>query len=179
VLTERFTVLNTVVNGINKKPDQTTGGEGEATGEEVEISITFTPPLLLPAGHYFFRPEVEVTGGDFLYESAPRPIVPPGTPFPPDVTDLQAWIRNDNLLPDWLRIGTDIIGGTPPPTFNLTFALRGETIPQAGTPGRPNCHGKTVSALARQLGGLAHAAEALGFSSVDALQDVIDLFCEP
>jgi hypothetical protein len=176
VLAGSFTVLNTVVNGINKQPAQTTGGEGAATGEEVEISITFTPPIFLPGGHYFFRPEVLVTGGDFLYLSAPRPIVAPGTPF---TGDLQAWIRNDNLLPDWLRIGTDIIGGTTPPTFNLTFSLRGETIPEAGTPGRPNCHGKTVSALARQFRGLAHAAEALGFSSVDALQNGIDLFCEP
>src|SRR5262249_22944732 len=74
VLTESFTVLNTVVNGINKKPAQTTGGEGAATGKEVEISITFTTPLFLPAGHYFFRPEVLVTSGDFLYLSAPRPI---------------------------------------------------------------------------------------------------------
>jgi hypothetical protein len=176
VLMGSFTVANTVVNGINKKPAQTTGGERAATGEEVDISITFTPPLLLPAGHYFFRPEVLVTGGDFLYVSAPRPIVSPGSPFPVGTTDLQAWIRNDTLLPDWLRIGTDIIGGT---TFNLTFALRGETIPEAGTPGQPNCHGKTVSALAHQFQELADAAEALGFSSVDALQNVIDLFCEP
>jgi hypothetical protein len=176
VLMGSFTVSNTVVNGINKKPAQTTSGEGAATGAEVEISLTFTPPLLLPAGHYFFRPEVLVSGGDFLYVSAPRPIVAPGTPFPVGTTDLQAWIRNDNLLPDWLRIGTDIIGGT---TFNLTFALRGETIPEAGTPGQPNCHGTTVSALAHQFQGLADAAEVLGFSSVDALQNGIDLFCEP
>ena len=51
-------VLNTVVNGINKKPNSTTHGEGPATGEEVEIAITFTSPIILPAGHYFFRPEV-------------------------------------------------------------------------------------------------------------------------
>ena len=36
---------------------------------EFEIDITFTNPILLPAGHYFFRPEVLVTGGDFLYLS--------------------------------------------------------------------------------------------------------------
>jgi len=176
LLTGSFSVQNTVVNGINKKPNQTTGGEGPATGEEVEIRLTFTTPIFLPEGHYFFRPEVLVTGGDFLYLSAPRPIVAPGTPF---AGDLQAWIRNDDLLPDWLRIGTDIIGGATPPTFNLTFSLRGETIPQAGTPGQSNCHGKTVSALARQFRGLQRASVALGFSSVDALQNGIDLFCEP
>src|SRR5262245_7819825 len=99
-----FTVANSVVTGINKKPNQTTLGEGPKSGEEVEITITFDPPILLPANpnHYFFRPEVEVNGGDFLYVSAPRPIVSPGTPFTPD---LQAWIRNSDLAPDWSRIG--------------------------------------------------------------------------
>jgi YVTN family beta-propeller protein len=47
----------------------------------------------------------------------------------------------------------------------------------AGTPGRPNCFGKSVSALARQYGGLPAAAAALGFSSVQALQEAIRAFC--
>ena len=34
----------------------------------------------------------------------------------------------------------------------------------AGTPGRANCHGKSVSALAKQYGGLSSAAAALGFA---------------
>jgi len=68
---DSFTVANSVINGINKKPDQTTLGEGAKTGEAVEIRISFTTPIIVPAGHYFFRPEVLVTGGDFLYLSAP------------------------------------------------------------------------------------------------------------
>ena len=47
----------------------------------------------------------------------------------------------------------------------------------AGTPGRPNCFGQSVSALARQHGGLANAAAALGFDSVQALQQAIRKFC--
>jgi hypothetical protein len=82
------------------------------------------------------------------------------------------------LAPDWLRIGTDIIGGTPAPTFNMTFSLSGETVPRAGTPGRANCHGKSVSALAHQFGGLDAAASALGFASVEALHDAFKAFCE-
>jgi hypothetical protein len=171
LLNSTFSVANTVVNGINKVPNQHTGGEGPATGEAVQISIAFTDPILLPADHYFFRPEVQLSSGDFLYLSAPKPIVPPGTVFTPD---LQAWIRNEDLTPDWLRIGTDIIGGT---TFNMTFSLTGDTIPGAGTPGRANCHGKSISALARQFGGLDAAASALGFSSVDALQEAFREFC--
>jgi hypothetical protein len=169
-------VANTVVNGINKKPNSTTHGDKSATGEEVEISITFTNPVLLPADHYFFRPEVLVSGGDFLFVSAPKPIVAPGTAI---AGDLQAWIRNSDLAPDWLRIGTDIINDTtPPPTFNMTFSLAGNTVPDAGTAGQANCHGQTISALAKQFGGLDAAASTLGFSSVQALQDSFTAFCE-
>lgn len=48
----------------------------------------------------------------------------------------------------------------------------------AGTPGKANCHGQSVSALARQFGGLNNAAAALGYLSVDALQAAILEFCE-
>jgi hypothetical protein len=47
----------------------------------------------------------------------------------------------------------------------------------AGTPGKANCHGKSVWALAKQYGGLNGAAAALGFDSVNALQIAIDKFC--
>src|SRR5690349_14684271 len=143
-------VANTVVNGINPNPSRT-NGEGPAAGNQVGITVTFTQPILLPAGHYFFRPEVLVNGGDFLYLSAPRPIAAPGTPF---LGDLQAWIRNSNLSPDWLRIGTDIIGtdvtGGVPQTFNMAFSLTGTAIQGAGTSGEPNCHGQSISGLTEQ-----------------------------
>jgi hypothetical protein len=47
----------------------------------------------------------------------------------------------------------------------------------AGTPGTPNCHGESVSALVHEFGGLKAAASALGFPSVQALQDAIRAFC--
>jgi len=46
-----------------------------------------------------------------------------------------------------------------------------------GTPGEANCHGKSVSALARQYGGLNSAAVALGYPSVRALPKAIMEFC--
>jgi hypothetical protein len=48
----------------------------------------------------------------------------------------------------------------------------------AGTPGKANCHGKSVSALVKQYGGLNRAAAALGYPSVKALQEAIEEFCE-
>jgi hypothetical protein len=47
----------------------------------------------------------------------------------------------------------------------------------AGTPGVPNCHGRSVSALSKQFGTLSAAADVLGFASVDALQNAITMFC--
>jgi hypothetical protein len=126
ILSTAFTALNSVVNGIHKFPNQTTGGEGVVTGTEVVFTVDFATPFDLAPDHYFFVPQVAVAGGDFLWLSAPRPIVPPGTAFSPD---LQSWIRNGDIAPDWLRIGTDIVGGTPAPTFNQAFSLTGETAP--------------------------------------------------
>jgi PEP-CTERM motif len=127
VLNSSFSVANTVVTGINKVPNEFTGGEGPATGEEVQVTVNFTTPVVLPADHYFFRPEALLSSGNFLYLSAPKPIVAPGTPFS---ADLQSWIRNDDLAPDWLRIGTDITHQGP---FNAAFSLTGNTVPEPST----------------------------------------------
>jgi hypothetical protein len=132
VLSKDFTAANSVVNGINPSPNQTTMGEGPVSGKEVQFNVTFPEPLDLPAGHYFFVPQVQLGNGTFLWLSAPRPFstadgatgFPPGTP--PGTTDLQAWIRNQALQPDWLRVGTDIVGGNPAPTFNASFSLSGQ-----------------------------------------------------
>jgi hypothetical protein len=47
--------------------------------------------------------------------------------------DLQSWIRNADLDPDWLRVGTDIVGGNPAPTFNAAFTLSGQVVPEPGS----------------------------------------------
>ena len=91
VVSDSFTAANSVTpGGIHPKPGQTTGGNGPATGEEVQFNVALTTPFLLPADHYFFVPQVQLDDGDFLWLSAPKPIVsPPGTPFPAGFTDLQ------------------------------------------------------------------------------------------
>src|SRR6516162_1531137 len=128
VLNTAFTAKNSVINNINAKPNQFTGGEGQVTGIEVQFNVTFNTPLVLGPDHVFFRPEVDIgTAGDFLWLSAPKPIVAPGTPFSPD---LQTWIRNDGagaLAPDWERIGTDVTHQGP---FNAAFSLTGSTVPE-------------------------------------------------
>jgi hypothetical protein len=123
LLNPNFFAANSVVNGINPMPGQFTGGEGQVSGQEVMISVNFTSPILLDADHYFFRPEALVNSGDFLWLSAPQPQF---------TGDLQTWIRNDNLAPDWSRIGTDITGQGK---FDASFSLSGTPVPEPSTLG--------------------------------------------
>jgi hypothetical protein len=130
LLSPSFTALNSVVNGINPLPGPppvTTGGEGPKTGQEIQFSVTLNSPFILPADHYFFVPQVLLNNSStpFLWLSGPRPLTV--TPFAPD---LQSWIRDANLDPDWLRIGTDIVGGTTPPMFNAAFSITGVNLPE-------------------------------------------------
>jgi len=127
VLNPKFTAANSVFNNINPFPNQFTGGQGPMTGTEVRFNIHFNTPFVLnPGDHIFFRPEVDfLSAADFLWLSAPKPIVP--NPFPPGTTDLQSWTRDDGpgaLAPDWSRIGTDITHQGP---FNAAFSLTGTT----------------------------------------------------
>jgi hypothetical protein len=103
-----FTANNSVQpGGIHAKPFQTTMGDGAVTGEEVRFDVSFTDPFSLARGHYFFVPQVALdSSNNFLWLSAPKPIVDPGTPFPAGFTDLQSWTRDANLDPDWLRAPT-------------------------------------------------------------------------
>jgi hypothetical protein len=131
IIAGTFTANNSVLTGIHPFPMQATMGDGPVTGAEVQFTVTFRTPFTLPDNsHDFFVPQVQVTGGEFYWLSSARPISG-GTSFPSGVTDLQAWIRNDALQPDWLRVGTDIVdGAAPQPTFNGTFTLSGINVPE-------------------------------------------------
>lgn len=124
IVSASFTAANSVLNGIHPLPNVMTGGEGPVTGEEVQFNVTFATPFDLPADHYFFVPQVQLSSGNFFWLSAANPIVGGTGPFTPD---LQEWIRNAALDPDWLRVATDIVG-VAPPVFNATFSLSGETV---------------------------------------------------
>jgi hypothetical protein len=127
-----FTVANSVQpGGIHPSPGQTTGGNGRVTAEEVEFDVSFTHGLLLPANHYFFVPQVEVADadGNFFWLSATKTIPAPA--------DLQSWTRDAGLDPDWLRVGTDIVGPVGDPAtitqFNASFSLKGTVVPEPST----------------------------------------------
>jgi hypothetical protein len=119
VFQSHYQVGNSVIDGINPLPYQNTGGDGPVSGELAQFLVLFVDEFVLPADHYFIVPQVEILNGkgEFLWLSAPH--------NPPQFAgDLQQWVRNANLDPDWLRVGTDIVGGT---TFNGSFSLLGET----------------------------------------------------
>jgi hypothetical protein len=116
-----FQVSNSVINGINPSPNQNTQGEAPVEGWLTSFIVLFTDEFILPPDHYFFKPSIQVKNnlGEFLWASAPHD--------PPQFQgDLQQWVRDSNLAPDWLRVGTDIVGGT---TFNGSFSLIGQIYP--------------------------------------------------
>jgi hypothetical protein len=119
LLDPNFTALNSVLNGINPIPNQRTGGDGAVTGQEVQVTVNYSNPFSLAADHYFFVPQLAVNNGDFLWLSAPKTVAAP--------VDLQSWIKNTALSPDWERVGADIVGGAPAPAFNSAFSLSGQT----------------------------------------------------
>jgi PEP-CTERM motif len=132
--TERagFTAANSVKpGGIHPMPGQTTNGNGPITGDEVQFNVTFMTPFVLSVGHYFFVPQVEVTNlaDDFFWLSATKTIPAPA--------DLQSWTRDAGLDPDWLRVGTDIVGAVGDPAtitqFNAAFSLSGSVVPEPST----------------------------------------------
>jgi hypothetical protein len=120
VVQDGYPIDNTVINGIFPKPSQMTGGEGPRRGWLTTFVVIFETEFILPADHYFIVPQIEVLNGlsDFLWISAARD---PANPLFPG--DLQSCVRNSELEPDWLRIGSDIVGDT---TFNQSFSLIGE-----------------------------------------------------
>ena len=77
-------------------------------------------------------------------------------------------------------VATGVITATiPVGNSPLAFGNFIQPAPRfAGTPGKANCHGKSVSALAQQYGGLNNAAAALSYPSVSALQNAIEAYCE-
>ena len=177
-ITSSFTAQNSVLNGIHPAPNQTTGGEGPVSGQEVTFQVTLLSPFVLQPGHYFFVPQVQVSGpssANFFWLSAPKPIVAPGTPFPTGQTDLQAWIRNSALEPDWLRVGTDIVGGSPAPAFNAAFSLNNAPLPiRLGTTALPGTVGVRMTVKAPSAGRLrisdplvGHGHKAAWFNAVN------------
>jgi YVTN family beta-propeller protein len=72
-------------------------------------------------------------------------------------------------------VSTTIGVGSSPAAFGQFI----QPLILTGKPGSANCHDESAAALALQLGGLAHAADTLGFASVKALQDTIKAFCAP
>jgi hypothetical protein len=167
LLAASFMASNSVDSGIHAVPNQTTLGDGAVTGQEVRFDVTFTNPFELDAAHYFFVPQVLLADPNqhFLWLSAPRPIIAPGTPFSPD---LQEWIRNAGLDPDWLRVGTDIVGTG---TFNATFSLSGIELPACSGPTTGvswRSHGEYVSTVAHVVNTFV-ASAAITEEQADAI----------
>jgi YVTN family beta-propeller protein len=106
---------------------------------------------------------------------------PTGVAVSPDGSKVYVANSGNNTVSVIDTASNTVISTITDPSFNNPVAF-GVFIPPgpkfAGTPGKANCLGQSVSALAKQYGGLRAAAAALGFDSVKALQEAILDFCE-
>ncbi|HKD59825.1 MAG TPA: choice-of-anchor tandem repeat GloVer-containing protein [Terracidiphilus sp.] len=105
-------------------------------------------------------------------------------------TTLVSFIGSDGSSPDGGLIvdgngdlfGTTTGGGSAGTGTAFEITGSGFVPPKdpkqfAGTPGSANCIGKSISSLADTDGGITHAAPALGYASVSALQSAIANYC--
>ena len=103
---------------------------------------------------------------------------PAGVAVSPDGSKVYVADSGSNSV-SVITTATNTVTATIPVGNNpIAFGAFIQPAPRfAGTPGRANCVGQSVSALAQKYGGLAHAAAALGYSSVQALQNAIAEYC--
>jgi uncharacterized repeat protein (TIGR03803 family) len=124
-------------------------------------------------GAYGMGTVFEITRTADGYASTPTILVSFSGSNGASPTDVLLADANGNLF------GTTMYGGAYGKGTVFEITGSGFVVPGtfAGMPGRANCHGQSVSALARQFKGLNAAAAALGFVSVGTLQDAILAFC--
>ena len=188
------------LNGPNESPPNTSPGFGTAlvtintVANTMHVQVSFTG-LVAPstASHIHCCTARPDTG-----TAAVATTVPTFTGFPLGVTfGTYAHTFDLTLASSWNIPAFD--GGSPASDEKALLAglaadkaylnihskpvfgggeIRGFLFILAGTAGSANCHGQSVSVLAQQFGGLAHAADTLGFASVSALQDTINTFCD-
>ena len=127
VLNPSFHAFNSVVNGINPKPNQFTGGEGPVTGQEVQFNVHFNTP---------FRSMRMITSSSAPRSTWGTPATSCGSPHRSRSSSLRA--RRSRMIckpgheltaralrTDWERIGTDITHQGP---FNASFSLTGTSF---------------------------------------------------
>jgi hypothetical protein len=205
VSTETFDQLpsRTVIGVGSVSLDEVTYTSADASAEWFTDTsfVTVSPPngltqrnVIAPAtltfaggGHtdavgFFLLPGSTFPGGDYRFDITTTS----GDIFSVDTGTVTETIFRGVVSSD----GSDILSLSITPlnipgqgesisNFELDNVSRGSIEPAfAGVPGKPNCFGRSVSALARQYGGLNAAAAALGFPSVQALQEAIREFCE-
>ena len=100
-------------------------------------------------------------------------------PLPGQAEPVSNVMKSDLDLGTVARIGIYSTGAFDVDEIRIgpTFASVTPRVAFAGTAGSPNCHGKSIAALAQQYGGLPAAAAALGFDTVGALQNAIGAYC--
>jgi prepilin-type N-terminal cleavage/methylation domain-containing protein len=81
----------------------------------------------------------------------------------------QPVVARGDLDPDWLRVGADIVGGPPAPTFNTAFSLSGQSVPEPSSlfrrvSGRNRGHSNGRTLLSQRSSRITGVYDGLGAS---------------
>ena len=170
------TVVDTVVlgsadNGGNAGTD---GVAMSPDGKKVYVMS-----FLIPAGAPFFTSQVTVVDAATNAIAATIPVgADGGISITPDGGKLYVVNASANEVSVIDTATNAIVATVPVGALPISVGNFIQPAPRfAGTPGKANCHGQSVSALAKQYGGLNNAAAALRYPSVNALQNAIMEFC--
>ena len=132
--------------------------------------------VYIPGGNHLHGYEVAtdqfVGGSDYIGASGGVSVTPDGR---------KVYVANPDANEAFVvdAVTWAIVAAIPVGTEPLAFGNFIQPSPTfAGTPGKSNCHGQSVSALTKQYGGLNNAAAALGYPSVSTLQNAIEAYCE-
>ncbi len=100
-------------------------------------------------------------------------------PVPGDPEPASGVVKADLNLGAVTRVGIYSTGAFSVDEIRVgaTYADVTPRSPFSGSPGAANCHGQTASAMAKEHGGIAAAASALGYASVTDLQAAVRAFC--
>lgn len=188
--------------GVAVAPDGSKAYVTNADSDTVSVIDTTTNSMVttIPVGTYpigvavapngkriyvtnFFADTVSVidTATASVIATIPVGIDPEGIAITKNGSEVYVANRNSNSV-SVIETATNSVAatvsvGSNPVAFGV-FIQPPKLAPKfAGIPENANCIGKSISALARQYGGLAHAAAELGYSSVSDLQNAVVGYC--
>jgi YVTN family beta-propeller protein len=149
-----------------------------SVSESIGVAVTPDGSKVYVANVNSNTVSVIATATNKVIATIPVGTTPEGVAVTPDGSKVYVANSDSNNVSVIDTATNTVTATTPVGSYPIAFGVFiHPPLKFAGTPGKANCYGQSVSALVQQYGGLNAAAAALGFFSVAALQNAIVAFC--